>query len=206
MKIRRPLSAAILGVALAGCGAPEAASQGPTSARRSTTTTTTVVRTTTTRRPTTTTTSTTTTTAAPITTSTTAAPPATARPTTTTTTTAPRSVNFVGQWQAHCCGLSIDGSGGFRFAGRTYVWCTDGPPPCDTIVGNEIHDGTLASGVITARSGNTAVARAASTTDTALIPWGSVSFVINPANDTLTIQPTGVVLCGSAAPPFTCGA
>ena len=161
--------------------------------------------TTTTRLPTTTTTSTTTTTAAP-TTSTTAAPPPTARPTTPTTTTATCSVNFVGQWQAHCCGLSIDGGGGFRFAGRTYVWCSDGPPPCDSIVGNEIHDGALASGVITARSGNTAVARVTSTTDTASIPWGSVSFVINLANDTLTIQPTGVVLCGPAAPPLTCGA
>lgn len=64
----------------------------------------------------------------------------------------------------------------------------------------------MANGVIISRTGNVATAQVAFTNDTAFVTRGTVSFVYEPSNGTLTIQPTGVVLCGPSSAPGSCGA
>lgn len=147
--------------------------------------------------------------------------PATTRPQTTTagpttrpqTTAAPTTASqrpdltgLVGEWDGHGRHLTVDRAGHFEFVGRTYVVCGEGPPPCDRFVGNEIGDGAVANGVITSRRGNIAIAEVTSTNDTDYVPHGTASFVYDPANDTLTIQPTDVSLCGPSAGTGVCGA
>ena len=179
MKKSAGLLGVLLAVALTGCGISSAVREAPAKARVPSTTT-------------------------PATIAPSTQPSTTAAPT--TAPVRPDLTNLVHTWSVHCCGLKVDGAGHFEFAGRTYVWCEDGPPPCDRMVGNEIHDGAMANGVIVSRTGNVARARVTFTSDAALVPRGAASFVYDPASDTLTIQPTGVVLCGPSAAPRCFGA
>ncbi len=208
MKTHTKLLVPLVAFALAGCGVSSSAGKGPTSRRAPTTThktvqtTTTMPRTTTTAQPTTA-----------------AAPPTTTRPAVSSPPTRPLSTepattapgrpdlaHLAGEWTGHCCRLQVDGTGHFRFAGRTYVWCGQGPPPCDGTVGSEIQDGALANGVITFRTGNVAVVHVSFTNDTQFVAQNIASFSYAPSNDTLTIQPSGIVLCGPSAPASCFGA
>lgn len=191
--MRRLALAMLMAVVLAGCGMSKDSAQEPTTTRPAPSAA---------PAPTTTAQPTTTTAPSPTTppTTTTAPTTSTAEPTTGTSPT-----SFSGDWTAHCCSLKIDGAGSFQFSGRTYVFCTAGPPPCDRIVGNEIIDGARASGTIISRSGPSAVARVTSTTDTDFISRGTVQFVYHPAHDTLTIGSGATPLCGPSAPVGYCG-
>jgi hypothetical protein len=112
----------------------------------------------------------------------------------------------VGQWDGHGRHLSIDNRGNFDFSGRTYVVCGDGPPPCDSVAGDAVVDGATAKGTITSRRGNVFTAQVTSTNDTEYVPRGTATFVYDPAQDTLTIQPTDLVFCGPASATGVCGA
>jgi hypothetical protein len=53
---------------------------------------------------------------------------------------------FVGNWSRHDAVLVIRRTGDFAVQWRTYRWCSDSPPPCDTTTGDVINDGGHASG------------------------------------------------------------
>ena len=133
MKKSAGLLGVLLAVALTGCGISSTAREAPAKAR--------VLRTTT-----------------PATTAPSTQPPTTAAPI--TAPVSPDLTNFVHAWSVHCCGLEMDRAGHFRVR-RPHVrlvwgW---GRLRATASIGNEIHDGAMAKGVIVSRTGNVARAR-----------------------------------------------
>jgi hypothetical protein len=111
---------------------------------------------------------------------------------------------FTGQWSGHDSYIAVKADGRFTLSMRTFRTCGQEPPPCDTFSGNEILDGSVATGQITAVSGEAASAVVTHTTDQALTPTGDITLTLDPASDTITAD--DVSYCGPSAPAGACGA
>jgi hypothetical protein len=89
---------------------------------------------------------------------------------------------------------------------RVYGFCSQQPPPCDTISNNAIIDGDIASGHLTSSSGYVAAGVVTTTTDQRDTPLGVIEFTFDPNADTIS-DSQGVDFCGQqAALAGTCGA
>jgi ABC-type Fe3+-hydroxamate transport system substrate-binding protein len=111
---------------------------------------------------------------------------------------------LAGTWSGHGGVVAIQPDGKFSVAMRTYRWCGQAPAPCDTISGNDIIDGDMASGQLTSISGETATGTVTHTTDPADTPEGQVKIVLDPSTDSITENNT--TYCGNSAPAAYCGA
>jgi hypothetical protein len=111
---------------------------------------------------------------------------------------------LAGDWVGHGGGIDIQVDGRFNIGMRTYQFCGQAPPPCDTISGNEIIDGDEASGQLTAISGEIATGAVTKTTDPSLSPEGPIKIVLDPSTD--SISANNVTFCGTSAPAGYCGA
>ncbi len=100
--------------------------------------------------------------------------------------------------------IDIQASGRFTIGMRTYQFCGQAPPPCDTVSGNEIIDGDEASGQLTEISGEVATGALTKTTDPSLSPEGPMKIVLVPSTD--SISANNVTFCGTSAPAGYCGA
>jgi hypothetical protein len=110
---------------------------------------------------------------------------------------------FPGTWVQHSGDLSIAPDGRFAADYRIYAWCTDGPPPCDDIIGDFINLGGHFGGVITSVSGNTAAVEV--TSEYGGAPLGPTTMTFDPTNDTVSIGDS-IPYCGPTSPPDECGA
>ena len=88
---------------------------------------------------------------------------------------------------------------------RTYRWCTDSPPPCDSISDNVIIAGDTAIGHLTSSSGNVAIGIVTTTTDPSDTPTGTIGFTLDPDADTIAVSGEGY-FCGPQAAAGACGA
>ncbi len=113
--------------------------------------------------------------------------------------------SFAGGWGAHGGGFLIKADGSFTLSLRTYTWCTDSPPPCDSLSNNVIIDGDTASGHLTSSSGNVAIGAVTTTTDPSDTPTGTVVFTLDPVSDTIAVSGKGD-FCGPQAAAGSCGA
>jgi len=112
---------------------------------------------------------------------------------------------FVGSWYGHGRGLDISTTGGFTLAERTYAWCSQGPPPCDTMSGNTITDGDIATGMLTSASGDRATGTVTRTTDKVATPLGTIILTLDQSADMITLNGR-VSFCGLRARLGACGA
>jgi len=111
---------------------------------------------------------------------------------------------FVGKWYGHGSGLVILPGGHFTISARTYTWCSQSPPPCDTISGNTIVDGIHISGQLSSLSGDVATGQVTHTTDPADTPEGQIAMTFDPRSDIITVG--SLSYCGPYAPAGACGA
>jgi hypothetical protein len=116
---------------------------------------------------------------------------------------------FAGTWHRHGSVVFIDGSGSGVADWRVYSWCSDAPPPCDLMIGDQIIDGGHATFTITVTGPTTATGRVLTTTVPADVPVGTFSARVDPTADVLDLSPRlfrGSPLCGRRADPDGCGA
>jgi serine/threonine-protein kinase len=111
---------------------------------------------------------------------------------------------FAGAWSGHGGGIDIQANGRFLMSMRTYQWCGQAPPPCDSMSGNEIIDGDQATGQLTSISGEVATGTITHTTDQAATPKGQITITLDPSTDSLNIN--NISFCGTSAPAGYCGA
>jgi hypothetical protein len=107
---------------------------------------------------------------------------------------------FAGSWTRHGFSLDVDASGAGTASWRTYRFCSDGPPPCDTFAGNTIVDGGQGSLAFSGVFGSSAVGGVAGSTDpSGLNPAVPVSFTLLPFDMAVLVQSDGHVLifCGA---------
>jgi serine/threonine protein kinase len=109
---------------------------------------------------------------------------------------------FVGGWGAHGGGFTIQPDGTFSVLMRTYRWCTDNPPPCDSISNNVITGGDSASGYLISSSGDVATGVVRATSDPVDSPAGPITFTLDPSTDVLSVSGEGN-FCGPRAAPGT---
>jgi serine/threonine protein kinase len=137
----------------------------------------------------------------------TATPAATAPATTggSLSATATSFALFAGGWGAHGGGFTIQPDGSFSVLMRTYRWCTDNPPPCDSISNNVITGGDVASGHLISSSGDVAKGVVTATSDSIDTPAGPITLILDPSTDVLSVSGESN-FCGPRAAPGTCGA
>lgn len=111
---------------------------------------------------------------------------------------------FAGTWGRHGGGLLIQPDGRFTISNRTYRWCTQDPPPCDAMSGNNIINGDVQTGQLTSVSGEVATGKVTHTTDPVDGPAGPITMTLDPATD--TISAANASYCGPNAPVGNCGA
>jgi peptide/nickel transport system substrate-binding protein len=112
---------------------------------------------------------------------------------------------FAGGWGAHGGGIAVRPDGSFSVLMRTYRWCSDNPPPCDSMANNVITGGDSASGNLTSSSGDIATGVVTATSDPTDTPAGPVTFTLDPSTDVLSVSGIGS-FCGPQAAPGACGA
>ncbi|MGD0375231.1 MAG: hypothetical protein ABSB01_11700 [Streptosporangiaceae bacterium] len=111
---------------------------------------------------------------------------------------------FAGTWRRHSGNLVIRDNGQFTISLRTYRWCSQNPPPCDSISGNVIRDGDNASGQLSSVSGKSATGQVARTTDQADTPKGRIIITLHTQTD--IVYANNVNYCGPSSPVTACGA
>ena len=116
----------------------------------------------------------------------------------------PSFAAFAGAWSGHGGGLIIQPDGRFTLSNRTYRWCSQDPPPCDALSGNNIINGDVQTGRLTSISGEAATGQVTHTTDPVDGPTGPITMTLDSATD--TISAANVSYCGPNAPAATCGA
>ena len=87
---------------------------------------------------------------------------------------------------------------------RTYKWCSQNPPPCDSISGNVMRDGDNAGGQLSSVSGKSATGQVTHTTDQADTPKGQITITLNTQTD--TVYADNLSYCGPSSPVAACGA
>jgi serine/threonine protein kinase len=112
---------------------------------------------------------------------------------------------FAGGWGAHGGGFVIKPNGSFTISLRTYQWCSDSPPPCDSFSGNTIINGDTASGQLSSSTGDVATGVVTTTSDPKDTPKGKIMISLDPATDIISVSGEGD-FCGPQAAPGACGA
>ena len=116
----------------------------------------------------------------------------------------PAFAAFAGKWIGHGSYLVVRSDGRFTISKRTYRFCSQNPPPCDTVSGNTITNGDVATGQLTSLARKVATGEVTRTTDPADSPAGRITMTLNPASDTISAR--SVSFCGPRAPVGKCGA
>ncbi|WP_034261329.1 hypothetical protein [Actinospica robiniae] len=109
---------------------------------------------------------------------------------------------FAGKWVGHGNDMSVARDGTFIMEERTYQDCSESAPPCDNMSDNIITDGAVAHGKLQTVSGTTATGWVFTTSDPALLPEGTITFDLDPAND--EIDALNLNWCGPDAPSGLC--
>jgi hypothetical protein len=103
---------------------------------------------------------------------------------------------FVGDWFAHSIGLKVSQDGSAKLIWRIYRMCTESPPPCDQLVGNQIVSGGVAAIQLAGNKGPTAVGKVLSSQDTETVPEGPFEARLGDDDQALYISPwDGETLC-----------
>jgi WD40 repeat protein len=110
---------------------------------------------------------------------------------------------FAGDWYHHDAGFSIGTDGTFTTSARTFTNCGQGPPPCDSTVGNTIEYGYHATGHLSTVVGTVTKGEVTQTTK-GYLPAGPLVITLNPRLDVITVD--GVNYCGQYSPDAYCGA
>ncbi|MFC1415451.1 hypothetical protein [Streptacidiphilus cavernicola] len=98
--------------------------------------------------------------------------------------------------------MTVNADGTFTMELRTYVSCTDNPPPCDTDTNAQITDGAHALGTLRTVSGTVASGVISTTNDAPQMPTGPVTFTLDTTND--AINALNLNWCGPNAPVGIC--
>jgi hypothetical protein len=118
----------------------------------------------------------------------------------TPTTLADAMQPFVGDWASEGVALVINADGTGSLRGRTYRWCTDSPPPCDSDNNGDIVGGLDSNLLFTQVSGPTAYGTIVSGTDDPgqnyIAVGGSISVTLGQ-NNTLSVS-DGRIMCTAA--------
>ncbi|MET8005435.1 hypothetical protein [Nonomuraea glycinis] len=115
----------------------------------------------------------------------------------------PDYVDFTGQWGGHGNVMNVAADGTFTMRQRTYAFCDENPPPCDSMgVDGVITSGAVAQGTLESVSGTLAEGKITNSTDTSLLPTGPVTFTLDTANN--VIEALDRNWCGPSAPPGVC--
>jgi hypothetical protein len=112
---------------------------------------------------------------------------------------------FTGGWGRSGGGYIIQPDGNFTVSLRTYTWCTNNPPPCDSISNNNIIAGDTAAGHLISASGDVATGVVTQTTDSQQTPVGTIFFTLDPSTDIMSVSDGGD-FCGPKAAAGACGA
>jgi hypothetical protein len=113
---------------------------------------------------------------------------------------------FVGTWASHATVLVFQKNGHAQFQARTYQWCTQVPPPCDSFQGNTIVPGINEEMIFSRVVDSTAYG---SMTASTLGHVGNAVWIAREPNETVNFADNlGVIraLCGPDAPGTICGA
>lgn len=124
---------------------------------------------------------------------------------------------FAGDWDRHGFGLTVADDGSSHAAWRIYVWCDQGPPPCDSIEnGNYLRSGGQADIAFSNVTDQDAEGEVLNTTDPSGLDVGPVTLSLMPYDmASLRQGDHEIVLCGvnfSAEAPedlastYPCGA
>jgi hypothetical protein len=121
-------------------------------------------------------------------------------------TASPSLSAFVGNWSRHDAALVIQRTGDFTVQWRTYRWCGDSPPPCDSTTGDVINDGGHASGRLEPATDRIARGEIAMTNDEGVLPKGPIVLTLADYQIlTMHSQAATLTFCGRAfsesAPP-----
>jgi hypothetical protein len=98
--------------------------------------------------------------------------------------------------------MTINPDGTFSMSERTYMFCDQNPPPCDSDTNGQITDGANATGALTSVSGTVATGTINTTNDSPKLPKGPVTFTFDPTND--AINTLNLNWCGPNAPTGIC--
>jgi hypothetical protein len=111
--------------------------------------------------------------------------------------------SFVGTWVRHGFALTVNADGNGDASWRVYGWCGASPPPCDSIIGNQIIDGGHASIQLISVRGSSATGTIFGSTDPNGIADSPVTLTLLPYDmasltETGRLPPTTTLLCGDA--------
>ena len=113
---------------------------------------------------------------------------------------------FVGEWTFHGAVVVINPDGAGVANWRIYKWCSDDPtPPCDSVRGGDIIDGGKATFRLTSTKGTQAFGVVSATLDPGTVADGPLVIQLLP-NDYLHFPKLTAPLCGPRAPVASCGA
>jgi hypothetical protein len=109
--------------------------------------------------------------------------------------------SFVGTWVRHGFALTVNADGNGDASWRVYGWCSASPPPCDSIIGNQIIDGGHASIQLISVRGSSATGTIFGSTDPNGIADSPVTLTLLPYDmasltETGRLPPTTTLLCG----------
>lgn len=110
---------------------------------------------------------------------------------------------FLGQWSTHGGAITIEPDGSFTVEERTYEFCDQGSPPCDSQSGDGITDGAVATGMLNSVSGMVATGVVTATTAAQLLPTGTITFTFDASHDVITALEAE--WCGPNATEELCG-
>lgn len=110
--------------------------------------------------------------------------------------------DFTGQWGGHGNSMTVAADGTFTMRRRTYAFCGENPPPCDSMVNGVITSGAVAHGTLESVSGTLAKGKIRDSTDTSLLPTGPVTFTLDTANN--VIEALDLNWCGPSSPTGVC--
>jgi len=141
---------------------------------------------------------------------TTVASPTTAAPTTVPAETfTSQVVPFVGTWSTHGIGITINSTGAGTGGWRTYNFCSNSPPPCDSETSNNIIDGGAATFTIQSVSPSTVAHATSSSNEPTTFPSGEIDLSLISNDELVVTSPStrvNVTLCGPSAPTVCFGA
>jgi hypothetical protein len=111
----------------------------------------------------------------------------------------PSFSRFAHRWQRHGLTVEIARDGRLTATWRTYRFCSEASPPCDSVQGDVITEGGRGTGLLRRVSGATASGQVTSTNDASTWPPGPLSITLREY-DTARIQlgQRTLTVCGPA--------
>ncbi len=126
----------------------------------------------------------------------------------TSTTFAGDFNKFAGLWVAHSAFMVVARDGNAHFGARTYNWCnTNAPPPCDSIVGDQLRYGYHEQLLLSRMSDAVAYGTVLASNEHPANQKTGITLTLEPDDTLLYASDSSVtLLCGPSAPIGACGA